>query len=130
MQVILDSGKTVDVSKLTLEDWRRFMAAFMSQNRNSGIAWDIMGCVRGPDSPSERPDMDSDESARAYKGRRTRKYETVEVIREAMFFGVVGGAARSHKGKKVVLPAHSKRDHFDRHVERAANALEIPVEIK
>ena len=130
MHIILDNGKEIPVKDLSLDVWRRFMAEFMGQNPNSGLAWDIMGCIRGPDSPSERPDMSATDAKKAYSGRRERKYQTVEVLRQVMFFGVVGSAARSHKGTKVILPTHSQRDHFDRHVERAAQALDIPVEIK
>ena len=106
------------------------MAEFLSSNPNASAAWDIMGCVRGPDSPSERPDMDSAAASRSYTGRRKRKYETVEVIREAMFFGYMGGGARSHKGDHVLLPPSNKWDHFDRHVSRAAQAIGIPVRTK
>lgn len=127
MKVIFEDGQTVSVKHLSFNQWRQFMQEFMSRNPNSASAWDLMGCVRGPDSPSERPDMQPDESSRAYKGRRDRKYKTVEIIREAMFFGSIGGCARFHKDTKVTLPRHSAYDHFDKHVERAAHAIGLNV---
>jgi len=120
--------RTVPIGELTLEEWRQFMAEFMSKNQNSSSAWDIMGCVRGPDSPSETLEMDNKSHQKAYRGRRERKYNTVEVIREAMFFGRVGGAARFHKGSSVKVNSSYKQDHFDKHVVRAATALGLKVE--
>ena len=128
MKVILDSGKEVSIKELSFTEWRRFMSEFMSSNHNASKAWDVMGCVRGPDSPSERPDMTPDESSKAYSGRRDRKFKTVEIIREAMFFGSIGGCARHHRDSKVTVRPHGKQDHFDRHVERAAHALDLTVE--
>ena len=127
MKIILDSGKEVKISELSFTDWRRFMSEYLSTNPHSGKAWDILSCVRGPDSPSERPDMTSEENFVAYAGRRARKYKTVEIIRDAMFFGVVKGGARHHKGTKVILPPHSKHDHFDKHVEIAAGVLDLKI---
>src|SRR3990167_3662284 len=112
-----DSSAPMKIRDMSFEDWRKFMAEFMSKNPHSNQAWDVMGCVRGPDSPSERPDMSPSESGVAYRGRRDRKFKTVEVIRDAMFFGVCGGSARRHRDTKVILPSHYKYDHFDKHVE-------------
>ena len=130
MRVVTDGGKEFKISQLSLTDWRRLMSEFMSQNPNAGAAWDILGCIRGPDSPSEREDMERVAFNKAYQGRRERKYRTVEIIREAMFFGVCGGGARHHKGDHVVLPPKQQRDHFDRHVARAARALGIGIEVE
>lgn len=127
MKVVLDSGKTIDIRDLSFTDWRRFMSEYMSQNPYASQAWDVMGIIRGPDFPSERADMSPAEHATAYKGRRERKFNTVEILREAMFFGVVGGGARHHKSSVVILPPRSHWDHFDRHVERAARALGIRI---
>src|SRR3990167_1611393 len=127
MKIILDSGKEVKISELSFTDWRRFMSEYLSTNSHSDKAWDILSCVRGPDSPSERPDMSSEENDTAYNGRRARKYKTVEIIRDAMFFGVVKGGARHHKGTKVILPPHSKPDRFDKHVEIAAGVLDLKI---
>ena|SRR3990167_9926317 len=127
MKILFDDGQTVSVKHLSFNQWRQFMSEYMSMSPQASLAWDLMGCVRGPDSPSERPDMSSDESSIAYQGRRERKYKTVEVIRQAMFFGSIGGAARFHKDNKVILPRRSSYDHFDKHVERAANAIGLQV---
>ena len=89
--------------------------------------WNLMCGLRGPDSPSERPDMPSEDRDRAYRGRRERKYKTVEVIREAAFFGAGGGSARRHHDTKVLLPPIGEWDHFDKHVERAARVLGLEV---
>ena len=117
-----------EIAQMSLDDWRRFMSAFLTCNPHSGEAWDILTCLRGPDAPSERPDMASKEAAEAYAGRRKRKYDTVEVIRHAAFFGASGGCARHHKGDVVKLPPRQQWDHFDKHVARAANALGLKVD--
>src|SRR3990167_6500200 len=99
MKIKIPLDEDVDLSavaQLSLDDWRRFMAAFLRYNPHAGEAWDVLTCLRGPDSPSERPDMTANESAVAYTGRRKRKYNTVEVIRAAAFFGTCGGCARYH----------------------------------
>lgn len=116
-----------DVSGLSLDELRQLMGKIIRTNPNSGRFWDILTCLRGPDSPSERPDMAAGEASKAYQGRRDRKYKTVEIIRSAAFFGAIGGSARSHKGDAVTLPPHSQWDHFDKHVARAANALKLEV---
>ena len=128
MKVTLDDGTTKKVKELSFHEWRLFMQEFMSRNPSSGLAWDLMGCVRGPDSPSERPDMSPSESSRAYAGRRDRKRKTVEIIREAMFFGACGGSARHHHDTKVTVPPARQHDHFDRHVLRGASAIGLGVQ--
>ena len=128
MQIIKDDGQVVTVRDLSLDDWRRFMAEFMTKNSNSSSAWDLMGCIRGPDSPSENPSMTSKESSEAYAGRRKRKFQTIEIIRNHMFFGVVGGCARSHNDNKVTLPSPHRYDHFDRHVQKAARILGLRIQ--
>lgn len=130
MIVTLPDGTSKPISLLTLDEWRKFMAEFMSENPNASAAWDIMGCVRGPDFPSERPDMTPNETSKAYAGRRERKYRTVEILREVMFFGACGGCARHHKDNKVILPPTSQWDHFDRHVQRGASRIGLKVEIR
>ena len=89
--------------------------------------WDLMCGLRGPDTPSERPDMSQTDRDRAYRGRRERKYKTVEVIRAAAFFGAGGGSARKHSDTQVLLPPVGEWDHFDKHVERAAKVLGLEV---
>ena len=128
MKLIFDDGTTKSFNELSLEDWRRMMADLLSVNHNAASIWDIMGCVRGPDNPSEHSGMSSKEHAAAYKGRRNRKFDTVEVIREAMFFGRCGGSARHHKDTKVKVNPPGFQDHFDGHVIKAAKALGLKVE--
>ena len=127
MQIIFEDGTNRAVKNMSLNEWREFMAEFMSTNHHAASAWDIMGCVRGPDSPSETPSMSSTERNVAYRGRRARKYDTVEVLREEMFFGKVGGAARHHKGDSVKVSPSNKQDHFDVHMIRGAQALGLKV---
>ena len=122
-------NKLFNPRECSLDEFRQFMALFLGGNPNSGQGWDLICAQRGPDSPSERSDMAPGDSAKAYAGRRERKFRTVEVIRNASFFGVSGGCARSHKDTKVVLPPMKHWDHFDRHVQRAANILGLKVEI-
>lgn len=135
MKIVFEDGKpAIPVAKLSLDDWRKFMAEFMTKNHYASQAWDIMGCVRGPDAGlgvmSERPNMESKEHSKAYAGRRSRKFDTVEIIRSAMFFGAMGGAARSHSGDTVTVPPSEAHDHFDRHVVRAARALGLKIKEK
>lgn len=118
------------VAAFTLDELRQLMGVIIQKNPNSGRFWDILTCLRGPDSPSERGDMDSAEASRAYQGRRDRKFKTVEVIRQKAFFGIIGGAARHHDSEKVILPPSGSWDHFDKHVARAAGALGLKVEVE
>ena len=71
----MKGSKLFDPSELSFNEWREFMALFIKTNGSSGAAWDLMTCLRGPDSPSERGDMSSEEAATAYAGRRARKGE-------------------------------------------------------
>lgn len=115
------------LKSLTFDEQRVVIGIFL-KNPGGGNLWDLLTGLRGPDSPSETPDMSSSESAKAYQGRRDRKYKSTEVIREEAFFGVVGGAARYRKATKVLLPPQSLWDHFDKHAYRAANAIGLKVE--
>lgn len=123
-----EGSKLYNPSTISFQEWQEFMATFLSSNSASGRAWDVITCQRGPDFPSERPDMSGEEHRKAYAGRRERKFNTVEVVRKASFGGVVGGCARSRKDTKVLLPPSSCWDHFDRHVQRAAIVLGLKVE--
>lgn len=113
--------------EMTLKEWRLFMMELLRSNPNASAVWDIMTALRGPDSPSERPDMDPVEASSAYAGRRKRKYDTVEVVRAKAFYGVCGGQARSHADEAVTLPPSQQWDHFDKHVARAARWLKLGV---
>lgn len=129
----LEMFKKIDstlIEDLTFDQIRGLVGDILARNPHSGRFWDVLTCMRGPDSPSERPDMSSKEAAKAYAGRRERKFRTVEVIRKKAWFGVCGGGARNHDGDKVTLPPSSTWDHFDKHVARAAHAIGLDVEIE
>ena len=128
MKVILDNGEEVGVSSLSFEQFRRFMAELLGKNPCSGTVWDLLTGLRGPDSPSERPDLGTKANATAYTARRDRKYRTVEVIRAAAFYGTVGGSARRHQGDSIQLPPQMRWDHFDKHAARAAQTIGLKVE--
>lgn len=123
----MDQQKLYNPRTISFEDFQQFMAEFLSSSSCASRAWDVITCQRGPDFPSERPNQTPQENEAAYVARRQRKYDTVEVIRRASFNGVVGSAARSHAGDTVKLPPTKERDHFDRHVEKAARALGLKV---
>jgi hypothetical protein len=121
----------VDPKTASMNELRQWMGQVIKHNPNSGRFWDLITCLRGPDTPSERPDMTSEERNVAYSGRRRRKADTVEVIRAKAFGGVVGGSARYRTDRDfVLLPPEGEWDHFDKHVQRAANAIGIEVKIK
>ena len=112
---------TFDEKRIKLGDWLQ---------GPDGIAlWDMMCALRGPDHPSERPNMTHEDHQRAYKSRRARKFKTVEVIRHKAFFGAVGGNARHHADDHVLLPPENERDHFDRHVATAALLLGLSIQL-
>lgn len=119
--------KKVEVPE-TLEEMQVLLQSAVSYAPYGKKLWDLMTCLRGPDSPSERPDQGGEENSRAYQARRTRKAKTVEVIRGKF---VVGGSARFRQDRDFVeLPPEDQWDHFDRHVEKAANALGLEVRIE
>lgn len=113
----------------TNDEMRKLIGEFLKEGGEEAHQfWDLITCLRGPDSPSERADMNSAESAAAYKGRRERKAKTVEVIRALAFYGASSGGARLRFDRNyVTLPPQSKWDHFDKHVARAAASLNIEV---
>lgn len=91
--------------------------------------WDIITCLRGPDSPSEKANDDRATRDAAYAKRRERKHETVEVIRGIVAPGI--GEARFRQDiSYVMLPPSNEWDHFDTHVYKAARALGIEVKTK
>lgn len=99
--------------------------------RDNGQLWDILTCLRGPDSPSERASMSRSEHDEAYRKRRERKAKTVEVIRWHALQGAVGGSARYRSDRDwVELPPRDEWDHFDKHVDRAARSLGLGVRIE
>ena len=114
---------------LTFDEKRKMIGAWL-QESDSAQLWDLLCGLRGPDSPSERPNMSDVERQRAYKGRRARKYATVEVVREKAFFGVTGGCARHHDSDHITLPPTTEWDHFDHHMKRAADTIGLKVVIQ
>ena len=115
----------------TLTEIRAIIGDFLQTSPDAGSLWDLICCLRGPDSPSEKPNMTTEQSRVAYKGRRGRKAKTVEVIRHHAFGGVIGGAARSRGDRNwVELPPRDQWDHFDRHVERAAEVLGLEIRVE
>lgn len=120
-QLGLDGG-----DDLTFAEKRAIIGKWLNGSDGCKL-WDLMCGLRGPDSPSERDDMTSAQSAAAYKGRRARKFKTVEVIRQKAFNGVIGGSARHHDDDHILLPPTVEWDHFDRHMQRAADVLGIKI---
>ena len=121
----------LDPSSLTFDEMRELIGKFVTTNQAGGKLWDVLTALRGPDSPSETPEMSPQESKEAYAGRRARKRLTVEVIRGKALGGMVGGSARYRTDiNHVTLPPHQEWDHFDKHVSRAAGALGIEVKIQ
>ena len=114
---------------MTLDAKRQKIGKWL-EGPDGGALWDIMCALRGPDSPSETPSMSPQQRALAYNARRKRKFNTVEVIREKAFFGVVGGCARHHEGDTILLPPTIGWDHFDGHMQKAANVLGLKVVIE
>ena len=116
------------IKQANLDQLRAMIGCMLSKNLNSGRLWDIITAQRGPDTPSETINCPgAPGQPEIYKQRRDRKYLTTEVIRSASWFGVVGGAARSHSGTTVTVRPLKEQDHFDRHVIKAANALGLEV---
>lgn len=114
-----------------LEEMRETIGTFLTTNPESGMLWDLITGLRGPDTPSENPSMGGEEFGRTYQLRRERKAKTVEVIRWHAFKGRVGGSARLRSDRKyVIVPPKQKQDHFDRHVIRAAQVLGLEVRIE
>lgn len=119
---------TTELDNLDLDQIRRQIGKWLSGRHGSNLAA-ILAAQRGPDSPSERDDMDGESHKKAYWGRRARKRSSGEVIRSASFFGLGTVGARSRTDTKIVLPPHSKWDHYDKHMAQAAQVLGIKVEI-
>lgn len=119
-----------EFNQLSFDEVRKLIGGYL-HTPEGGKLWDLMAVVRGPDYPSERPNMDRKTSAEMYRGRRNRKAETGEVLRSKLFGGKIGGSARSRTDiDYVTLPPRSEWDHYDRHVERAAQIMGLEVRIK
>lgn len=127
------SGKTgfsySNIKEASIDDIRKLISEWFKSGKGGGF-WDLITAMRGPDYPSERPDMASGEASKAYAARRARKYASCEVIRTKAFYGVIGGAARSHDDDHITLPPQNQWDHYDKHMARAAGVLGLEVRIK
>jgi len=124
--MILDFTK-----QISFDDMRKAIKLYFINSGGSKALWDLITCMRGPDHPSERPDMLPEDARIAYAARRARKRETVEVIRGKAFDGYVPGAARFRTDiNHVTLPPVRERDHFDRHVAEVADLLGITIRVK
>lgn len=126
----LSEKLVAQLKTLTFDEMRVAMGIFLRSYNGGQQLWDLITGLRGPDSPSETPSMGPEERDKAYKGRRDRKFKSTEIIRNAAFFGVVGGAARYHKGNSIKLPPSNKWDHFDKHMSRAASVIGLGVDIE
>jgi hypothetical protein len=122
----MSTPTTNEVDGWALDDIRKQIGRWLSGKHGASLAA-ILAAQRGPDSPSERPDMGSAEHATAYWGRRARKASSGEVIRQASFFGLGRVGARSRKGDSITLPLSNKWDHYDKHMAQAAGVLGIKV---
>lgn len=111
-----------------LSDAIEMLKRMVTHNSYGSDLWDVVTCLRGPDSPSEKDTMDKTDYQAAYKARRKRKHDTVEVIR-GMSVGQVG-AARTRAGSSITLPPSAEWDHYDKHCARAAKVLGLDVHIK
>lgn len=118
-----------DIDNLSLEEIRRQIGRWLSGQHGQSLAA-ILAAQRGPDSPSERDEMDGAAFKKAYWGRRARKRSSGEVIRSVSFYGIGKVGARSRKAEEIVLPPHAKWDHYDKHMAQAAGVLGIKVVLK
>lgn len=114
----------------TFEEMRAVLDQFLRRpTPDASRMWDLLTGLRGPDTPSERADMDPVACETAYRARRKRKRRTTEVIRGHSFPGI-GGARYRIDTREVVVPPANQQDHFDRHVIRAASALGLTIIIQ
>lgn len=115
-----------NIDNWPLDEIRRQIGRWLSGKHGSSLAA-ILAAQRGPDSPSERPDMGSKDHDQAYWGRRARKASSGEIIRAASFFGIGLVGARSRGGDSIVLPMSTNWDHYDKHMSQAASVLGLKV---
>lgn len=117
-----------EINDFNLEQIRRQIGRWLSGPNGAALAA-ILAAQRGPDSPSERGDMDPDEFQKAYWGRRARKKSSGEVVRSASFFGIGKVGCRSRSGDSITLPPQKYWDHYDKHQAEAARVLGLAVNI-
>lgn len=121
-----ENTASTPIDHWSLDDIRKQIGRWLS-GPNGGSLAAILAAQRGPDSPSERPDMSAVDHKKAYWGRRARKHSSGEIIRAASFFGIGQVGARSHRGDSITLPLSNKWDHYDKHMALAAQVLGIEV---
>jgi hypothetical protein len=117
---------TTDIDNWKLDEIRKQIGRWLRGPAGASLAA-ILAAQRGPDSPSERPDMDPATHKQAYWGRRARKASSGEVIRSVSFFGIGTVGARSRAGDSITLPPSNTWDHYDKHQAQAAAVLGIKV---
>ncbi|TFH63977.1 MAG: hypothetical protein E4G90_09035 [Gemmatimonadales bacterium] len=102
------------------------LVELLTTGPESSKLWDIVTAMRGPDSPSERPSDAPTTHRRKWAERVERKMQTVAVIRGEVFGATSApGSARMTRRSYVRLPKEGEWDHYDKHVARAARALEL-----
>lgn len=112
----------------SFDEIRKQIGKWLSGPHGSKLAA-VLAAQRGPDSPSERGNMSSEDHDRAYWGRRARKFSSGEVIRQKSFFGIGQVGARSRSADYITLPPKNQWDHYDKHMAQAAGVLGIEVKI-
>lgn len=115
---------------LTADEMRELTRRFLlnATTYETQRYWDLVTALRGPDSPSETPDMTKAQRDIAYEARRKRKAQGVEVIRHHAFHGAMAGSARSRSDRVyITLPPMSQWDHHDVHLRKAAKVLGLVV---
>lgn len=115
-----------DINNWSLDEIRTQIGRWLNGQHGASLA-SILAAQRGPDSPSERPDMDMTNHDRAYWGRRARKHSSGEVIRAVSFFGLGKVGARSRSASSITLPPQKYWDHYDKHMAEAARILGLEV---
>jgi hypothetical protein len=114
------------IDGFNLDQIRRQIGRWLSGKHGASLAT-ILAAQRGPDSPSERPDMGQAEHDQAYWGRRARKASSGEVVRSASFFGLGKVGARARGGDTITLPPRKRWDHYDKHQAEAAAVIGLKV---
>lgn len=90
--------------------------------------WDTIVALRGPDTPSERECIEEPRRSSLYHARVDRKMRTAAVIR-GLAVGQQAAAKTRTDIAYIVLPPQDEWDHFDRHMVKAANALNLEIKI-
>lgn len=127
-------GIDLDPSSLSYHDILVLIGDFLASNPHEGKKlWDLLAVVRGPDCGlGLGPDYEDGRDEKATKGRNDRKALTGAIIRAYMFPKGVGGASAkfNHHEDTIFLPPKKDWDHYDKHVWKAINVLDIPHKIE